>query len=91
MNARRTQRNKEEMAIQFIIADIQYIMHACGPKDCALMPRRIGIKSASVTCRCGHGWVAKTAPDLYGLLGAVRVRCPICEKTEAVSRQELQF
>jgi hypothetical protein len=72
------------MNSQFVFKDIQYIEHGSPAQ-------RIGMRSADVTCACGHRWITTTANGLCGMLGAMRVPCPECRAVEDVPRAALGF
>ena len=72
------------MTSRFIFHDVQYVEHGTPA-------RRIGVRSADVSCSCGYRWTTTTANGLCGMLGAMRVPCPACETFEDVPRAALGF
>lgn len=44
----------------------------------------VGVRSAEVTCLCGHNWIATEQNGLISVIGGHIVTCPVCNASEQV-------
>jgi len=77
------------MSTQFVFSGIRYITQQSREIGSNAPPRRVGVSSATVTCACGHQWMATSARDLRGVLGGVHVQCPACRADATIPGGQL--
>jgi hypothetical protein len=50
----------------------------------------VGIRSAEVSCGCGHKWIANDRSGLRNIIGGAHITCPSCSASELVRTRLLR-